>query len=301
MEGRVAHAVDDARGGRLAASGRKKRACGHCDRLFTLLDGGAHAILDPATAVRRRQEGGIGERRPHEAAESVTETAADGIPRARRRSGRRYVEPAVPRKVPQLDRARKNRRRKTLERVVADILHPLRIVRAIVLAPHRIAEHDTLAASLQELDEISLEIDAFFETSIIAAHQTPRCILDAHVSHRGREQEISVKPPLSQPRRSRPAVVMRACFGHKLARLDDLDSNFCLFFVRCSAGARGFSAIGVVQVVGMKRSDGVRMPDRARGKRRLQAACRCARVALHPGYHIAAKGSDRGGLRQIGF
>src|SRR3989442_372638 len=113
----------------------------------------------------------------------------------------RHVEPAVPRKVPQLDPARKNRRRKSLERVVADILYTLRIVRAIVLAPHRIAEHDTLAASLQELDEISLEIDAFFETSVIAAHQPPRRILDAHVSHRGREQEIGVKPPLSQPRR----------------------------------------------------------------------------------------------------
>ena len=109
-----------------------------------------------------------------------------------------------------------------------------------------------------------------------------------------------MKPALSQPRRSRPAAVTRACFGHERAHIDDLKLSRELFLLSGCRACR-FGPIGVVQVVGMKRSDGVRMPDRARGKRRLQAACRCARVAVHPGNHVAAEGSDRGGLRRIGF
>ncbi len=110
-----------------------------------------------------------------------------------------------------------------------------------------------------------------------------------------------MKPPLSQPRRSRPAVVTRARFGHKLARLDDLDLNFCLFFVRCSASARGFGAIGVVQVVGVKGSDRVWMPDGARAEGILHAARVRAAARAEPCHDIAAERGNAAGLRRIGL
>ncbi len=220
MERRVAHAVDDARRGRLAASRPhessaarlgKQRVFGHRKRHRGLRYRRAHAILDPAVAVRRRQERGVGERPPHETAERIAETADHGIPRAGGRRRRRRIEPAVPGKIAQLDGARKNRRGQTFERVVTHVLYPLRIVRAIALAPHGIAEHDALAAALQKLDEAALKVDAFFEAAKITAHEAPRRILDARArgvfAHRGCEQKISVKPALSHPRRPGPAVV----------------------------------------------------------------------------------------------
>jgi hypothetical protein len=117
-----------------------------------------------------------------------------------------------------------------------------------VLAPLGIAEHHAFAAALQLRHEAALQVDALLDAAVVAVREPPHCLFDARadgaVAHRGREQQIGVKPALPDPRRPGPADESRPRPTRERGDIDDLElaagRQACAF--RGAPAARAASA-----------------------------------------------------------
>src|SRR5207244_3069101 len=119
---------------------------------------------------------------------------------ARRRADR---EPAVPRKVLQLDRPDEDRGGQTGLRVVRDVLHALRILRAERLTPQRVADGHALAPAREQGDEAALEVRALDRVLGCAAGPTGVGLLGGSmrrgIAERVGVDEIRLVPAFLRP------------------------------------------------------------------------------------------------------
>jgi hypothetical protein len=211
VELRQQHAVGHLRRRRRAAPDgleRARRVGEHGvggDLGFRRLDGeGLDAIRKPRAASRRRHQRGITDRGPHQASGLIGK-AGHRVPRGLSARRRADGEPAVPGKVLQLDRPDEDRGGQTGLRVVRDVLHALRILRAERLTPQRVADGHALAPAREQGDEAALELQALEGILVRAAGAAGVSVLSG-AARRGIAQsvgvdEIRLVPAFLHPRR----------------------------------------------------------------------------------------------------
>jgi hypothetical protein len=156
----------------------------------------------------------------------------------------------------------------------------LRELRVERLAPHRVAEHRTLAARGEPLDEAALELRPLRRAVVGERHQAPVEPLDrlagGGIGDRGRLEQVGVEPSLLEPRRREGAAGADRVGGEQALEVHLLDGRRPGRWGRgrgLDGTARGLGEVPVLEVVGVIRRDRVRMPDVA-GARAAQALAR---------------------------
>src|SRR5262249_28009618 len=175
----------------------------------------------PARLVRRWQQGRVADGKIHEAAERIGH-AADGIPSGGGMGIDAEREPAVPGEILELHRADENRRLKTGERVVADVLDAGGEFDVDVFALDRVAGDDLAAGGGEQGDKLGLQMDALDEEGVITALEGLPIGLNAPVrlARAIGEETRGVKPAGSHPRRREPAIHGEHGGRHQLGRVD---------------------------------------------------------------------------------
>ena len=194
------------RSGRSASPGTSIGAPEPCTEI------GRTRLAIQSRRARRRQVRGIPHRRPEETARLVGE-AAHRVPRAARLGLHSEVEPAVPRKVLELDRAQEDGRAEPGLGVVGDVLHAVGVLGAVRLSLQRVPEGHARAALGEERHQPALGAHPLHGPGQVAAGPAGQHLVDLsphrRVADRALQQQIAVEPALLHPRRPRPAVESR--------------------------------------------------------------------------------------------
>src|SRR5215468_2229844 len=143
------------------------------------------------------QQGRVAHRQPKQPTERIIEST-DWIPRGRRPRGSADSQPSVPRKILELDAARKYRGEQSVLRVKGDILHANRVLAVEMLLAQGVANNNTLAACGEHSYQGTLQIYSLDVAVIVARNQTTIGVLSPEASSASDEipgvQEMRLEP-----------------------------------------------------------------------------------------------------------
>ncbi len=226
---------------------------------------------------------------------------------------------------------------KSRNRVVADVLDARRVFGADVFALHGVAGDHRATSGRERGHEVALQIDARRKTVNIAGRELREIRCDALLPLRIRDgvsqQALGLKPTVSQPGRSDPAIDRHGrgrdearrtdlddlgipvaiarrplgadeVLGRAAARLDFQASIECRAIARRMQKARlgGGGEIGVIEIIAVQRGDRIGMEDESASAARhfmddgFDKCARRGRVGCEAGLWIGAhdnKGAER--------